>query len=599
MAQYWEDWSGSTVDAEPTGWTKRFVTSGTVYKVEADASGYAPANRRLLIDKSATDRAAISFDAVSSVADVQIRILARCFATAEITTQYAGPAGRIAGAAASETVVAGNFAGKTTTETTQIAQINAGTFSQLKYGASLSWATTGYYWITLTLSSGTATVTIADVATPETVIETISNAVAVTGAGLVGLFASNAAAVVHVLAVGVGTGSDTAPYSDPFSDTTAPTLTSPTASATGQTTADGHVTTDEGNGTLYYIASQNATETAATVKAGSSQSISSTGQKDISITGLTASTSYYLHFCHRDAAGNDSTVSTSAQFTTAAADSTPPTLTGPSASATGSTTADGSVTTNEANGTLYYLATANATETAATVKAGASQAISSIGSKNVGVTGLTASTSYYLHFCHRDAAGNDSTVSTSAQFTTAAADTTVPTMTGSVTFASITQTGYTAQWSAGSDNVAVTGYEYQIGGTGGSWTDAGNNLSVAITGRTSGATETVYVRAYDAAGNRSTPAISGEVTMLAATVTVTDPLKNNAGTLLASQSGVKAAVLQVADLASVYEATGLTTNASGVLSAISNAAITTGSQYHVVIKLADGSVGITGPITAS
>ena len=393
MAQYWEDWSGSTVGAEPTGWTKRFVTSGTVYKVEADASGYAPANRRLLIDKSATDRAAISFDAVSSVADVQIRILARCFASAEITTQYAGPAGRIAGAAASETVVAGNFASKTTTETTQIVQINAGTISPLKYGDSLSWATTGYYWITLTLSSGTATVTIADVATPETVIETISNAVAVTDAGLVGLFASNAVAVVHVLAVGVGTGSDTAPYSDPF--------------------------------------------------------------------------------------------------------------------------------------------------------------------------------------------------------------TTVPTMTGSVTFASITQTGYTAQWSAGSDNVAVTGYEYQIGGTGGSWTDAGNNLSVAITGRTSGATETVYVRAYDAAGNRSTPAIRGEVTVLAATVTVTDPLKNNAGTLLASQSGVKAAVLQVADLASVYEATGLTTNASGVLSAISNAAITTGSQYHVVIKLADGSVGITGPITAS
>ena len=82
-------------------------------------------------------------------------------------------------------------------------------------------------------------------------------------------------------------------------------------------------------------------------------------------------------------------------------------------------------------------------------------------------------------------------------------------------------------------------------------------------------------------------------------INVTEPLKNNTGTVLASQSGVRVAVLQAADLVSVYEATGLTTNASGILATISNAAITAGQQYHVAIKLADGSVGITGPITAS
>lgn len=176
-----------------------------------------------------------------------------------------------------------------------------------------------------------------------------------------------------------------------------------------------------------------------------------------------------------------------------------------------------------------------------------------------------------------------------------------PTLTGSVTFASITQTSYTANWPAGLDNAAVTGYEYQIGGTGGAWTDAGDNLSAAITGRTAGTTETVYVRAYDAAGLRSTPAISGEVTLLAAVsgITVTEPLKNNTGTLLASQSGVRVAVLQAAELVSVYETTGLTTNGAGILATISDAAITAGQQYHVAIKLADGGVGITGPITAS
>ena len=184
----------------------------------------------------------------------------------------------------------------------------------------------------------------------------------------------------------------------------------------------------------------------------------------------------------------------------------------------------------------------------------------------------------------------------------ASGDGTAPTLNGSVTFASITQTSYTAQWPAGSDNVAVTGYEYQIGSTAGAWTNAGNNLSAAITGRTAGTTETVYVRAYDAAGNRSTPAISGSVTLespAAAGINVTEPLKNNTGTVLASQSGVRVAVLKATDLVSVHESTGLTTNGSGILATISDAAIITGQQYHVAIKLADGGVGITGPITAS
>jgi len=184
----------------------------------------------------------------------------------------------------------------------------------------------------------------------------------------------------------------------------------------------------------------------------------------------------------------------------------------------------------------------------------------------------------------------------------AAGDATPPTLTGAVTFTSVTQTSYTANWPAGSDNVAVTGYEYQIGSTAGAWTDAGNNLSAAITGRTAGATETVYVRNYDAAGLRSTPAISGSVTLesaLAAGINVPEPLKNNTGTVLASQSGVRVAVLQAADLVSVFETSGLTANASGILATISDAAIIAGQQYHVAIKLADGGVGITGPITAS
>jgi len=390
-------------------------------------------------------------------------------------------------------------------------------------------------------------------------------------------------------------------------DVTAPTLSAASASATGATAATGSVTTNESNGTLYYLASTSGTATAAAVKAASSQAVSATGAQAVSVTGLTQATTYYLHFLHRDAAGNDSAVATTASFATPAVDSTVPTLsgvitvgaktsstitvswpsatdnvgvtgyevssdagstwssigaslttqftglaaltsyairvrafdaagnrsaalsvatstyragalgstilltTGPvpggyagimypfvlagdegkwfsfrvitppatgtltlnpdgtftffgpqaetmsvqmevdgadfgspfsvtlydqsgggggdvtaptlsaaSASATGATTASGSVSTSEAGGTLYYLVSTSSTATAAAVKAAASQSVSSSGAQSVLVSGLVASTAYYLHFLHRDAAGNDSAVATTSQFTTQA-----------------------------------------------------------------------------------------------------------------------------------------------------------------------------------
>lgn len=224
-------------------------------------------------------------------------------------------------------------------------------------------------------------------------------------------------------------------------DTTPPELTSPTGSKTGSTTATGTVSTNEGNGTAYAVVTTSATAPSATqVRAGQNhtgaaaawagnQGVASTGVKTFNATGLAASTTYYYHYTHRDAANNDATVVSSASFTTdPPADTTPPTLSSPTGAATGPTTASGSVSTNEANGTLYRVTTINATESAATVKAGASQAVSSTGVQNMGATGLSPSTTYRHHYLHRDAAGNDSAVASSATFTTTASDTTPPTL---------------------------------------------------------------------------------------------------------------------------------------------------------------------------
>ena len=115
-------------------------------------------------------------------------------------------------------------------------------------------------------------------------------------------------------------------------DVTAPTLTNPVDNANGTTAATGSVDTDEGNGTLYWVVSTSATPpSAAQVKAGQmhtgaaaadsgSQAVSGTGTQTLSPapSGLTASTSYTIHFMHEDAAANQSAVSSGNGFTTQA-----------------------------------------------------------------------------------------------------------------------------------------------------------------------------------------------------------------------------------------------------------------------------------------
>lgn len=118
-------------------------------------------------------------------------------------------------------------------------------------------------------------------------------------------------------------------------DVTAPTLSSPIFTGTGLSTGTAGVTTNEANGTLYCVVTTSATPpTGAQVRAGqdatgaaasyaSSQTITSAGSKTFGATGLSSGTNYYAHFQHRDVAGNDSVVSTSAGGAT----SSPPKVT--------------------------------------------------------------------------------------------------------------------------------------------------------------------------------------------------------------------------------------------------------------------------------
>jgi hypothetical protein len=301
-------------------------------------------------------------------------------------------------------------------------------------------------------------------------------------------------------------------------DTTAPTLSAPTAAASSDTTADLSVSTNESSGTLFVLVSASASPTADAVKAGQSQAVSSVGVQSVSATGLTPSTAYYAHFLQRDPSGNDSAVSSSAQFVTDdAVDLTAPTLSGITASATGPTTAAGSVSTDESNGTLYHLYSTEPTRTALQVKAGQTQSITSSGSKSTPGAGLAPETAYYLHAVHRDAAGNDSAVATSAPFTTPAIpDTTRPVLTGLITLVSKSHNSIHVSCPTGSDNDSVAAYAWSKD-AGATWTD--DDQDHEFTALDAETNYEIRVVARDPSGNLSTPALALSVMTDAAPVT--------------------------------------------------------------------------------
>jgi hypothetical protein len=116
----------------------------------------------------------------------------------------------------------------------------------------------------------------------------------------------------------IGTGDSFAGIADDTTwsftcEDTTPTLSAPLDSQTGGTTATAAVTTDRGDGTLWWVVTTSATTPShAQIKAGQdhtgsaaaadgSQAVTATGSQGVSITGLTAETQYYTHFTQESA----------------------------------------------------------------------------------------------------------------------------------------------------------------------------------------------------------------------------------------------------------------------------------------------------------
>jgi hypothetical protein len=95
-------------------------------------------------------------------------------------------------------------------------------------------------------------------------------------------------------------------------------------------------------------------------------------------------------------------------------------------------------------------------------------------------------------------------------YSAASSDTTAPTAPIFLFATSITQTGFSLSWVAGTDNVAVTGYKVYKGGA--LYSTLGNVTSTTITGQTASATNSWTVKAFDAAGNLSASSSATSVT---------------------------------------------------------------------------------------
>ncbi len=187
------------------------------------------------------------------------------------------------------------------------------------------------------------------------------------------------------------------------------------------------------------------------------------------------------------------------------ADTIAPNLTSPAASAASATAASGSVATDEAGGTLYFLVNTSPTATAAAVIAsGATFVVNSTGAQTTNASGLTAGTTYYGHFVQVDAAGNTSAVVSTTSFATPAVDAVAPTFAGggAITPGTITSSSLSGSYPAATDNVGVAYYEKSKDG-GATWENNGSGLTFNYAGLASGTTFPIGIRAVDAAGNPS------------------------------------------------------------------------------------------------
>ena len=229
--------------------------------------------------------------------------------------------------------------------------------------------------------------------------------------------------------------------------------------------------------------------------------IFSVSNANTTVNGLSASTTYSFYVTAYDAAGNESSASSSVSVTTATPSDTqaPTTPTSLTASNTTETSTNLSWNASSDNvGVAGYNVYQNGVN------------IFSSANTSATVNGLSASTNYSFYVTAYDAAGNESSASSSVSVTTATPpDTQAPTVPTNLTASNTTEISTNLSWNASSDNVGVAGYNVYQNGVN---IFSGSTTSTTVNGLTASTTYSFYATAYDAAGNESSASSSVSVT---------------------------------------------------------------------------------------
>ena len=191
-----------------------------------------------------------------------------------------------------------------------------------------------------------------------------------------------------------------------------------TPSVTGTTTATATLSTTVSGGNLRYVVTANAIETNATITAGTAQAVLASGAQTLNMTGLTPGGTRYLHIIHDGLGGLSNTLHSVAFTLNAEIDNTAAVLTNATGVAVTQTTATGTVTTDKADGTLYFLAGASVGE--AQVLAGNSQPVTTVGIQNVSLSGLADNSPHQINYLHVRSNGRMSNLLSSSVFNTPA-----------------------------------------------------------------------------------------------------------------------------------------------------------------------------------
>lgn len=318
----------------------------------------------------------------------------------------------------------------------------------------------------------------------------------------------------------------------------------------------------------------------------------------ISLTGLTANTTYYFVVESRDASG---VVMDSAQgsFTTSVSGSVNPIVSSVTASGVSSTTATINFSTNETTTARVFYSTVTPVNVSAS--ASATDSVSAT-THSVVLANLSANTTYYFVIQATDASGSV-TLSASYSVMTSASGSVNPVISGVAT-GSVTASTATVNWST---NVAATGRVFYSTtspvntSTSASVSASGSasSQSVTLTGLSANTTYYFVIQATDASGNVATSVNYSLMT----SVSGTSPVISSVSIVAAANGAVVTWTTNVAATSRVYYSTTTPVNTASaqftasadmtVSHSITLSGLSANALYYLVIQSQDGSGNVS------